>query len=315
MNFKTTDGVVHELNKDLRNALKPGWAEMLKPAKPREFTSTSYNFMPMLSVCERALEEIGETLVGKDIMEAGCGFGQRCYLMAKYERTRVKGTDVDEYTINQSPDLNVWSPNDCWFVHDKINNVRVSVGKRFPESVRSKVTFDTVGLEDYETPVLHDMIISFDVLEHVLDLDRAFMRMASSVKAGGLLYHEYNPFFSIDGGHSLCTLDFHYGHCRLTGEDFERYIRDIRPQEEKIAINFFHKCLNRFTRKDILDMSDKHGFDIIHTVTTYPFQTPRGKMEAQLGKDVLPDVKKLYPTAEVEDLLFNSVQLVMRRRG
>ena len=204
MNFKA-NGKEYKLIDGLRNTLKPGWEEMLNPAKSRVVIIDPYCNLPMLAASETALANIGESLVGKDILEVGCANGERCYLMAKYEGTRVHGIDVDEYVVDQSPDVNTWNPADISFIHNKIGGVRKQVSDKFPINIRDKVTFSTVSMEDFTTPNKYDVIVSFDVLEHILDLDTAFRQMAVAIKPGGIMAHEYNPFFSLTGGHSLCT--------------------------------------------------------------------------------------------------------------
>lgn len=303
----------YEFIEGLRDTVKPGWKEMLNPVKTRVVVINPLMHLPMIAKNEKALEDIGETLVGKNILEIGCGFGDRCYLMAKYEGTRVHGIDVDDYTINQSPDLNVWNPEDTEYIHNKIDLVRKQISEKFPENVRDKVTFSTESIEQYVTTNSYDIIISFDVLEHLIDLDSAFRQMSLALKSGGILSHEYNSFFSFDGGHSLCTLDFRYGHCILSKENFERYIKEMRPQEEKIAINFYNKCLNRATRKDIKELAEKYGFQIISEIKTTSYVDSEEAVKKGLKRDILPDVVKLYPKVEVEDLLYNSIHVIMRK--
>lgn len=311
--FVTKDKT-YNLDDNLRDSVKPGWEEMLKPSKSRTLIISPLDFLPMITQTEKALDKIGETLVGKNILEVGCGFGDRCYLMAKYDGTTVHGIDVDEYTVNQSPDVNMWNPDDITFIHNKIDLIRKQVSDKFPDSVKKKVTFSTESIERYTTENPYDVIISFDVLEHILDLDSAFKQIAGSLKVGGIMSHEYNSFFSLNGGHSLCTLDFLYGHCILSEVDFKRYIRELRPEEEKIAINFYTKCLNRVTRRDIKELSEKYGFEIISEIKKYPYSASEERVKKELSKTILPDVVKMYPRVEVEDLLYNSIIITMRKK-
>lgn len=308
------NGKDYNIIEGLRDSIKPDWKEMLNPAKSRIVNIDPLKYLQMITKFEKALEDVVETLVGKNILEIGCGFGDRCYLMAKYEGTKVHGIDVDEYTVNQSPDINVWNPEDVEFIHNKIDSVRKQVSEKFPESVRNKVTFSTESIEQYTTFDLYDVIISFDVLEHLLDLDGAFRQMSLALKSGGILSHEYNSFFSLSGGHSLCTLDLHYGHCILSKENFERYIKELRPQEEKIAINFYNRCLNRFTCKDIKELSKKYGFKIISEINISSYTVPEKVIKKELEREILPYVVKLYPKVEVEDLLYDSIHLIMRKQ-
>ena len=307
------NGKTYYLDKDLRNTIKSDWREMLKPAKSRVDTLDPMIHLPMLANAENILFNAGENLVGKNILEVGCSFGNRSFLMAKYEGTTVHGIDVDEYTLNQSPDTNVWNPKDMEYMKDRVAKFREKLFAAFPPAISSKVSFSTESIETFASPEKFDVIISFDVLEHILDLDAGFRQMAANIKPGGIMFHEYNPFFSLDGGHSLCTLDFQYGHCVLSKDDFERYIKTIRPAEEKIAINFYNNCLNRATRTDIKTLIKKYGFELLSEVGHSPFVASEAEIHYELSNTVLPDVKRLYPTVEAEDLIFNSVQLILRK--
>jgi hypothetical protein len=141
----------------------------------------------------------------------------------------------------------------------------------------------------------------------------AFNQMANAIKTGGISYHQYNPFFSFNGGHSLCTLDFLHGHCRLSAKDFERYIREIRPQEEKTALNFYYKCLNRATIKDIKDLAIKNGFEILKIDGHNPYKASEDDVREELRKTILPDVIKIYPDVSLEDLMWDSTHIILRK--
>jgi SAM-dependent methyltransferase len=285
---------------------------MLNPAKSRSITADPLVQVPLLTRAEKYLNMFGISLVGKNILDIGCGYGNLCYAMAKYEGTKVHGIDVDEYTVNQSPDLNLWNPEDIKFVHNKLDEIRLELSKKFPMSVCNKCTFQTCGIENYVADKPHDVIVSWDVLEHILNLEQAFGVMAHSLKKGGVMFHEYNPFFSLTGGHTLCTLDFPYGHCRLSKEDFESYIRELRPNEEKIALNFYNKCLNRVSLVDVKKYAKQYGFEILNLTGNIPFGASEEEVRKELSA-ILLDVKKLYPSVEIEDLLWDGIFLVMRR--
>ena len=127
------------------------------------------------------------------------------------------------------------------------------------------------------------------------------------------MYHEYNPFFSVTGGHSLCTLDFLYGHCRLNCENFEKYIREIRPQEEKPALAFYYKCLNRACIGDIKKYAREVGFEILFHDGLSSFGENMNEYSAKLEKDVLPDIVKVYPSVKINDLLCDSVVIILEK--
>src|SRR4029079_979735 len=90
-----------------------------------------------------------------------------------------------------------------------------------------------------------DVIVSFEVLEHAARPAATFAAIHRLLKPGGVGYHDYNPFFSLIGGHSLCTLDFAWGHARLDHDDFERYLREVRPDAVAQTLRFYDESLNR----------------------------------------------------------------------
>ena len=313
MIFKSSDGKEFTISETVRNQIKPNWMEMLKPSKERKLEPQLHGHKKHIDRIIQDLGEYGITLVGKDILEAGCGYGEKCFEMAQYEGTKVHGIDVDEYTVEQSPDLNSWNPEDVALVHNKLDEVHNELANKFPKCVSDKVTFETIGIEGYATPNLHDLIVSWDVLEHIIDLPLAFHQMSNALKKGGVAYHEYNPFFSINGGHSLCTLDFLYGHCILSSKDFERYVREIRPEEEKVDLNFYYKCLNRATRADIKELSEKNGFEILKFKGNTPMGEEFELWKKDVNERVLPIVKEYYPNIILDDFISDSVLLILRK--
>ena len=121
--------------------------------------------------------------------------------------------------------------------------------------------------------------------------------MARLLRPGGIVYHDYNPFFSSKGGHSLCTLAFPWGHARLDAQDFERYLRELRPTELDQALRFYRESLNRMTLADLRAAVAAAGLEPLALVPWFE----RGL------------VASLYPTAVVDDLLATFVAVVARR--
>jgi hypothetical protein len=133
--------------------------------------------------------------------------------------------------------------------------------------------------------------------------------MSEFLQDDGFIYHEYNPFFSINGGHSLCTLDFPFGHCRLSREDFRRYVKEVRPEEDKIDINFYEKCLNRASWQDIRELADKYSLEILSMEGDNSFRLNPKKVEP-----LLIDIQKHYPKVTMDDILHDAVKILMRRK-
>ena len=157
-------------------------------------------------------------------------------------------------------------------------------------------------------PESFDAVVSFEVLEHLRRPAAAFAAMRGLLRPGGVGYHDYNPFFSLIGGHSLCTLDFPWGHARLDAGDVERYLREVRPDAVAQTLRFFDQSLNRMTLADLRSAIETAGLE---TLAIVPW-SERG-LVARLTPDVLPEVRRTYPTAAIEDLLATFVSVVVRR--
>jgi hypothetical protein len=132
--------------------------------------------------------------------------------------------------------------------------------------------------------------------------------MARLLRPGGILYHDYNPFFSSIGGHSLCTLDFPWGHVRLDAGDFERYLREIRPTEVDQGLRFYTESLNRMTLAEMRAGIVSAGLELLAVVPWYERALVQG-----VTPDVLAEVQRTYPEATTEDLLATFVAVVARR--
>lgn len=124
----------------------------------------------------------------------------------------------------------------------------------------------------------------------------------------GIAFHEFNPIFSQDGGHSLCTLDIPWGHAGLSPKDFERYLREIRPSEEKVAKRFYSENLNRMTTTDLRRHATDAGFT---PLSILPWIEPRHFDE--LTANALADTKYSYPSYELTDLISPAVWVVLKK--
>jgi SAM-dependent methyltransferase len=157
-------------------------------------------------------------------------------------------------------------------------------------------------------PEAFDVIVSFEVLEHVRNLGAAVASMGRLLAPGGIAYHEYNPFFSVIGGHSLCTADMPWGHARLDVLDFERFLVEKRPQEVTQALRFYNENLNRMTLRDLEIAIDTNSLQLL-ALLPWTDRT----LVSDLDPRVLAEVRRTYPTAELSDLLATYVTVVMRK--
>ena len=154
----------------------------------------------------------------------------------------------------------------------------------------------------------YDIIISFDVLEHLSNPQQALKHMYRVLKPGGIAIHKYNQFFVIKGGHSACTLDFLWGHVGLNDDDFLKYLARIRPNESESSKAFFCHELNRMTQQNLKDFSVNAGFKIIGYL---PYI--KGQSVKMLTHKILEDCRRNYSDITIEDLTANLISIILKK--
>lgn len=137
--------------------------------------------------------------------------------------------------------------------------------KHVVKNSASKATFlkgDITTKTEIEENSL-DLIYSLSVLEHISDLEKAFKEMYRLLKPGAAMFHRYDPYFHILGGHATCTLDFPWGHLRLTEKDVGRYMQELMPHEASVAVPWIKNALNRnHAQSNMLRLLTSAGFKI-----------------------------------------------------
>jgi SAM-dependent methyltransferase len=310
--FTDRHGVEHRLDATLRDRLKPNWRLMCDPvAMAAPLTDQTMQDRVRKAVkaaaeIERILELTTGTGVSGRILEVGCYDGSAAFELSKRPGTTVVASDLARYYVVQRPG----EAEDAAIAAEEVALARLRErARRAAGQPEGSVTFveDDVTSSTLE-PGSFDLIVSFEVLEHVSKPDDAFAAMARLLRPGGVLYHDYNPFFSMIGGHSLATLDLPWGHARLSDDDVERYLREIRPAEAEQALRFHRESLNRMTLADLRDAL--HGAGLESTAIIPWFQR---SLLAEATPQVLDEVRALHPRATFEDLLATFVAVVARK--
>jgi SAM-dependent methyltransferase len=314
--FITTDGVNISLVKGLRDRVKPGWQSMLAPAPEkldlpsRAYVSSRYHSWQIkVDNIEKFLNTQSLSLSGKRLMEVGVYDGVSAFALKKYGRDMVIATDMAAYYINQTQ-------------NGKISDEAVSAKNDELHKRRDQFRNESAGSEDCEvifkeddicdssiTSESMDVVLSWEVFEHIVEPEKALSEMYRILKPGGFMFHEYNPFFSIDGGHSLCTLDFLWGHARLNEDDFMRYLEVIRPAEKDLSLSFYKNNLNRMTIADLRRYLQEAGF-----TTRLLLPWPKTSHLNLLEADTLTEVVRHYPTACITDLISPTVWVLSEKK-
>ena len=125
-----------------------------------------YNLLDLLLLRAWHVHKELKTLTPKEgmqILDAGSGFGQYSYYMSKkFKGSEILAVDVKEEQVA-----------DC-------NNFFKSIGK-------SNVKFEVADLTQFVNPNKYDLVLSVDVMEHILEDVLVFKNFHASMKTGGML--------------------------------------------------------------------------------------------------------------------------------
>jgi SAM-dependent methyltransferase len=153
-----------------------------------------------------------------------------------------------------------------------------------------------------------DLIYSSSVLEHIHDLGSAMSEMARVLKPGGVMIHDALFYFAPSGGHASCTLDFPWGHARLTPSEFKRYLRQVRPYEYDYACGMHDVLFNRPPQS--LAEVRRHCISAgLHFLSWKEYWLQDHLPDSSICKQVA----MVYPTAGIEDLASNGVSMVLTK--
>jgi SAM-dependent methyltransferase len=310
--FVDRHGVHHPLDATLRDRLKPGWrtlVDAVAAAAPPTDEAIRTRARKTAKTVDEASAIVAATtgtpLTGR-ILEIGCYDGAIAFQVSGRPGTEVVASDMARYYVVQRPGEPAETDVAAQQASLATLRERARLAAGAPPSavafVDDDITSSTLDAASF------DAIVSFEVLEHVGQPDAAFAAMRRLLKPGGVGYHDYNPFFSLIGGHSLCTLDFPWGHARLDHGDVERYLAELRPDAAAQTLRFFDESLNRMTLADMRLAVVSAGLEL---VAVLPWSDR--SLSGMLTTDILAEVHRTYPSATAEDLLATFVSVVVRR--
>ncbi|MEA2549155.1 MAG: hypothetical protein QOE42_1753 [Chloroflexota bacterium] len=309
--FVDRSGIGHVLDPALRDRLKPAWQTMCDPvamATPptdEALRGRAAKARTVVAEAEAIVRATAGAIIAGRILEIGCYDGAASFELGRRPNTFVTGSDLAAYYVIQAPGV----PTDVAVERQQL--VLAALRDRAREI--AGVEPGRVGFveDDITTTALEprtfDAIVSFEVLEHVADPAAAFAGMARLLVPGGVAYHDYNPFFAVNGGHSLGTLDIPWGHARLAPDDVDRYLRELRPTEHDQALRFMTDGLNRMALADVRTAVGSAGLELLALVPWFD------RTRVAEAAEALPEVRDLYPAVTLEDLLATFVSVVARR--
>lgn len=314
--FRDSRGNTIDLLEGYRDSLAPDWRSMLRPPCDNPLP-------PSPAVVRNGLkarrDAVGKTLQflalhsfrlsqHTEVLEIGAYDGAAAFALALHGAATVVATDMAAYYINQTiggevSDESVAAKNaHLSLMREACRLVAGDDAGRRVSFVEDDICESSIAADSA------DLLVSWEVLEHISEPDRAFRHMFRILRPGGVAFHEYNSFFCMGGGHSLCTLDFPWGHARLSSSDFERYLDQVRPAEKQLALSFYHRNLNRMTLADLRHHAANAGFEVMSVIPWIQ----KGHLQ-RLSDEAYADCRALYPTVEVTDLVSPSVWVVLRK--
>lgn len=248
----------------------------------------------------------GLTTVGKEVLEIGAFAGAAAYALADLGASRVVGIDVSEsHAIFDGP----VTPEAIRVKSEWLQMLRQDVQGCFLANGATfqsrQVRFLDLDIRQLSENQNYDLIVSWQTLEHVFEPAKAFERIYSALKPGGISYHDYHPFFCESGAH-FDTLDFPWGHVRLSPQDFDRYLQLYRPDELEVSRLRFYSTINRMTLSDLKHIVASAGFKTVEWVEMWDDLN-------SVNPQILQECRKNYPSLTLEDLATYRVILILQK--
>jgi len=153
-----------------------------------------------------------------------------------------------------------------------------------------------------------DLLFSWECLEHFVNPKKALLSINRILKPGGYPYHSYNPFFALDVGYCLCTLDILWGRAVLSAEGFLKYTREFQLNKLTLSTSFYLKCLNRMTIVDLEKFAKKTKLE---TMLLIP--SPNPEYLKILDLQTLKRVKELLPSIDILELISPWITIVHKK--
>ena len=249
---------------------------------------------------QRALQLFGGRIAGR-VLNLGANLGHEAICLAGLSADEVVGTDHGHLFTG---DLGRRQARTLGMLRHRIGKLGFPPGAA---DVPVRFLHDDITRTSLE-PGRFDLIVSWQTLEHLIDLQRAFACMHALLAPGGMCFHEYHAFFGLDGGHSFCTTDIAWGHVRLDRDELAEYLATRTPGNREAALDFYDRVLNRCTQRQVARAAKAAGFEVLLLL-------PRTRTDdlMLLTQDMLRQARRHEPEVEVVDLVTRMVRLVLRK--
>jgi SAM-dependent methyltransferase len=261
--------------------------------RPDELEGMLHGYRANAAQIRDAAARHGVRLAGARVLDVGTGSGYLAFALAGLG-AEVVGVDVD-------PDTYVTAS-------ERAQMRELLAGPAGSVELR-RADVHALPFEDGS----FDLVISMTAVEHFTDVRLAFREMARVLAPGGVTHHGVDPWFGIAGGHSLCTLDFPWGHLRLSPDETERYLREQRPNEAADAIALRREGFQSppLTLAESRQAVEAAGLEILRW-HEQPLPA-RSLHRAAATARVLRDCRRFHPRVTRNDLLTLTYTVTARR--
>lgn len=184
--------------------------------------------------------------------------------------------------------------------------------KHVQNQLNSKSTFiiGDISKRNFGYENKFDLIYSTSVLEHLMDIDGSLLEMNNLLKNNGIIFHNYNPYFCVNGGHALGIGDFPFMHLQLSHEEYISYLKKNRPFESEMAISWVNENMNKkISQKIMKEKLSKAGFEILYFSS---FNYNRHNFD--ITPEIYSNIKRNYNFLNIDDLLGLSVTVIAKKK-
>lgn len=312
--FFDSQEIKHNLYNGYRDKIKPGWEkffsqdEKVLDKSAQRVEKIVQNGRIAVNRLMPVIDIYSSGVKNSRILEIGCSSGGVTYAFAEKNPIHIVGTEFSGYKIESINNIKKIEEVDLIEVNENLKELRDLVKDGFNLN-GSNVSFkdDDICNSKLEHNSF-DLICSWDVLEHIHNPLAAFKNIYNLLTDNGIAIHEYNPFFSLSGGHSACTIDFPWGHVMLESNDFLRFNEEKQPNRLKTAMSFYMNGLNRMTINDLEEYCNEAN---LHIESLIKF--PKEQHLRMVDKKILELSKNNYPTIELDDLVTPKIIVIMKK--
>lgn len=272
-----------------------GLPRLVSVPRPADVAALATNYSLGASRMAETFRAEGVDLERSSLLELGCGTGYMTFAVAAAGARRAVGIDLD--------------------LDDAANPLeRDAVRAALLRDARAGAALLQLG-DAQQAPfddASFDAVFSVSFFEHVRDPAATLGEMRRLLRPGGLAYHVVDPWFGPQGGHSLATLDFPWGHARLRPEEFAAYVEEHRPHEALWARRFYDSSLQepRLTLTEVERAVTEAGFELLR------WEESRSRFGGHAGwidADLLHECSHTAIPG-LRDLLTDGYKMLLRRR-